>query len=152
METALVLGIDPGTHGGATLLTLNGKLFEYILFDKNTPREICDILSEFRQSIAASIIERVHSMPRQGVASTFKFGYQFGQIVGILTGLKIPFEFATPTVWQKAMGCLTKGDKNVSKQYAQQLFPDLKITHGNADSILIAEYARRRYIQHSPIF
>ena len=45
--------------------------------------------------------------------------------------------------WQKYLGCLTKGDKNVSKAKAQELFPDLKITHAIADSLLIAEYGRR---------
>ncbi len=152
MVTALVLGIDPGAHGCASLLTVDGKVFECLLFDKHTPRELCDAFSEFRADIVSSMVEKVHSMPRQGVASTFKFGYQFGQIVGILTGLKIPFEFVTPQRWQKEMGCQTKGDKNVSKQKAEQLFPNQKITHGNADSLIIAEYARRRWNKHSPVF
>jgi len=41
------------------------------------------------------------------------------------------------------MGCLTKGDKNVSKRRAQELFPALKVTHAIADALLIAEFARR---------
>jgi hypothetical protein len=41
------------------------------------------------------------------------------------------------------MRCLTKGDKNVSKARAQELFPALKITHATADALLIAEYGRR---------
>ncbi len=38
---------------------------------------------------------------------------------------------------------LTKGDKNVSKRRAQELFPALKVTHAIADALLIAEFARR---------
>ena len=38
------------------------------------------------------------------------------------------------------MKCLTKGDKNVTKSAAQRLYPDRKITHADADAILIARY------------
>jgi hypothetical protein len=41
------------------------------------------------------------------------------------------------------MGCLTKGDKNVSKSRAQELFPSIKVTHAIADALLIAEHNRR---------
>jgi len=41
------------------------------------------------------------------------------------------------------MGCMTKGDKNVSKRKAQELFPSMKVTHASADALLIAEYGRR---------
>jgi hypothetical protein len=57
--------------------------------------------------------------------------------------LKIPFEEVSPVKWQKVMGCLSKGDKNVTKAAAQRLFPDIKITHAIADALLIAEYGRR---------
>jgi hypothetical protein len=61
-----------------------------------------------------------------------------------LTAAGIPFERVTPQKWQKAMGCMTKGDKNVSKRRAQELFPQLKITHAIADALLIAEYGRKQ--------
>jgi hypothetical protein len=38
---------------------------------------------------------------------------------------------------------MTKGDKNITKRKAQELFPEIKITHAIADSLLIAEYGRR---------
>ena len=41
------------------------------------------------------------------------------------------------------MSWLSKGDKNVTKSRAQELFPELKITHAIADALLIAEYGRR---------
>jgi hypothetical protein len=41
------------------------------------------------------------------------------------------------------MSCLTKGDKNVTKSRAQELFPEVKVTHAIADALLIAEYGRR---------
>jgi hypothetical protein len=39
---------------------------------------------------------------------------------------------------------MTKGDKNVSKRRAQELYPQLKITHSTADALLIATYGTRQ--------
>jgi hypothetical protein len=55
----------------------------------------------------------------------------------------IPYDLVLPVKWQTAMSCRTKGDKNVSKARAQQLFPDVKVTHAIADALLIAEFCRR---------
>jgi crossover junction endodeoxyribonuclease RuvC len=90
-----------------------------------------------------AIIEKVHSMPKQGVASSFKFGQSYGFLRGCLVASGIPFEEVSPQVWQKELGCLSKGDKNVTKARAQSLFPQLRITHATADALLICEYARR---------
>jgi len=77
------------------------------------------------------------------VASSFKFGQGFGHLEMALTAAKIPFTYVTPQKWQKELGCLTGGDKNVSKSRAQQLFPHIKCTHAISDALLIAEYCRR---------
>jgi hypothetical protein len=88
-------------------------------------------------------LEQVHSSPQMGVKSAFTFGNGFGHLEMALTAAGIPFERVRPQVWQKAMGCMTKGDKNVSKRKAQELFPSLKVNHYIADALLIAEYGRR---------
>ena len=85
-------------------------------------------------------IEKVHAMPKQGVASTFKFGMAYGFLRGMLVALGVPFHEVTPQTWQKKMGCLSHGDKNVTKAAAQRLYPNLKISHAIADSLLIARY------------
>ena len=80
----------------------------------------------------------------QGATGTFTFAQGYGFIRGVLITIGIPFEDVTPQAWQKTLGCLTRGDKNVSKAKAQQLFPQLpRITHAIADALLIAEYGRR---------
>jgi hypothetical protein len=56
----------------------------------------------------------------------------------------IPFERVTPAKWQRELGCLTKGDKNVTKRKAQELFPDVKVTHANADALLLATWRGRQ--------
>jgi hypothetical protein len=79
-----------------------------------------------------------------GVTSSFTFGNGFGHLEMALTAAGIPFERVSPQKWQKAMGCLTKGDKNVSKKRAQELFPSIKCTHATSDALLIAEYGNRQ--------
>ncbi len=61
----------------------------------------------------------------------------------MLIASRIPFEEVTPQKWQKTLSCLSRGDKNITKAKAQQLFPGLRVTHATADALLIAEYARR---------
>ena len=90
------------------------------------------------------LVERVHSMPKQGVSSSFKFGENFGWFQGLLQGLGIPYTLVSPSVWQKAMECRSGGDKNVTKVRATQLFPEEKIYHWNADGLLLAELCRRK--------
>lgn len=109
-----------------------------------------DPLREEQRPDAFAIIESVHSMPKQGVASSFKFGRSYGFLRGCLIASGIPFEEVTPQRWQKELGCLSKGNKNVTKARAQQLFPSLKITHATADALLLAEYARRLYARRNP--
>jgi len=146
-----IIGLDPGSHGAAVLLREDGST-DIARFDKLTQSDVVDTLSEWRwgngpdyESVGCfAYLEKVHSMPKQGVASTFKFGLNYGFLIGCLTALKIPFEFVTPNTWQKALSCQSKGNKNVTKAKAQQLFPQLKIIHCIADALLIAEYGRRK--------
>jgi hypothetical protein len=109
-----------------------------------TDRDLIDLI---RDSInlfdARATLELVHSSPQMGVKSAFTFGEGYGRLQMALTALGVPYERVRPQAWQKAMGCLTKGDKNVSKRRAQELFPALKVTHAIADALLIAEFARR---------
>jgi crossover junction endodeoxyribonuclease RuvC len=147
----IVLGIDPGQSGGLAWISTNtdealGNVHAVKM--PETERDTWEWLCEFGAENFA-VIEKVHSMPKQGVASVFKFGRSYGFLRGCLIASGIPFEEVTPQAWQKEMGCLTRGDKNVSKAKAQQLFPTMKITHAVADALLLAAYAQRLYQQRS---
>ena len=54
-----------------------------------------------------------------------------------------------PAIWQKAHPVGTKGDltttqwKNKLKARASELFPQIKVTLGNADALLLLDAARR---------
>ena len=131
-----VIGLDPGQSGGIAILAEGTP--PVALKMPETERDLYDLLSG--HSDAHAYIEAVHSMPAQGVSSSFKFGQNYGMLRMALIAAGIPFETVTPQKWQKAMGCMSKGDKNVTKAAAQRLFPQLKITHAVADSLLLAAY------------
>jgi len=135
-----ICGIDPGKQGG--LAFKDGNKVQAVSFSTLTQPEIAHKLREFMPEKV--YLEKVHSMPGQGVSSVFKFGEGFGHLKGTLDALRIPYELVSPLKWQTSLGCRTGGDKNVSKTKAQQLFPQIpKITHYIADALLIMEYGCR---------
>lgn len=138
------IGIDPGQSGGIAVIeeTSSGVLVTSQKLDA-TEADVSAFLDVFAVRAKFCVIEKVGATPQMGVCSAFTFGKSFGFLIGILTAHKIPFDFVTPQKWQKSLGCLTKGDKNVSKSAAQRLFPSVRFTHANADATLLAEYCRR---------
>lgn len=143
-----IIGIDPGKSGGIAWITTHGPVAEKM---PETLADLWDLIDNIADKggtmrhaePVTAYIEVVHSSPQMGVKSAFTFGNSYGHLEMALTAAEIPFERVRPQQWQKTMGCLTKGDKNVSKRKAQELFPSLKITHATADALLIAEYGRR---------
>jgi len=142
MESVTTIGIDPGTNGGIAWLTDGRGCAEKM---PDTLRDLWELMADISCGHGAAhqckaYLEQVHSSPQMGVKSAFTFGNGFGHLEMALTAAGIPFERVRPQVWQKAMGCMTKGDKSVSKRRAQELFPSIKMTHAIADSLLIAAY------------
>ncbi len=155
MTPKIYVGVDPGMSGGIAALC-NGQMrctkmpatehdvWQWFEDVRDWPEYPCMTVQCF------AVIERVHSMPKQGVASTFKFGYSYGLLRGMLVASGIPFEDVTPQLWQKGLG-ITPGRgmkrtdfKNRLKARAQCLFPKEKITLATADALLLAEYCRRK--------
>lgn len=139
------IGIDPGANGCIAFLSHDGFVVDVKLAGK-TPLDVCNELvaaSTATKGPLLAVIEKVASSPQMGVKSAFTFGKGYGVLLGALAASGIPHVEVTPQRWQKAMGCLTKGDKNVTKAKAQQLYPSVKVTHANADALLIATYCRQ---------
>lgn len=132
-----VIGIDPGKSGGVAWIRDGRACVERM------PETLADLWELVRDiGGGRAYVEQVASSPQMGVKSAFTFGNGFGHLEMALTAAGIPFERVRPQTWQKALGCLTKGDKNVTKRRAQELFPELKITHATADALLIARYGQ----------
>lgn len=144
MSMKLFIGIDPGLKGGIAFVREDG----HHAWAYKMPETDADILSVFADIQSGdyepfALLEQVHAMPGQGVSSCFTFGEGYGKLQMALAALQIPYERTSPVKWQKALGCLSKGNKNVTKAKAQELFPNVKITHNIADALLIAEYCKR---------
>ena len=139
----IFLGIDPGKTGGIS--RHNGSDVSACKFTDCTPADMYKLIHEFSRGQCVALIEKVHSMPKQGVKSSFTFGKNYGMLLMALTALEIPFEYVSPAVWQRYLKCKTGGDKKITRQKAQELFPHLKITHAIADALLIGEYYKRTY-------
>ena len=149
MKHGTIIGVDPGANGGIAWIT-DGKACVEKMPD--TLQDLWDLIRDITNHPRSSLdgrnykayIEQVHSSPQMGVKSAFTFGNGFGHLEMALTAAGIPFERVRPQVWQKALGCMTKGNKNVSKSKAQELFPDRKVTHATADALLIAYYGTKQ--------
>ena len=139
----LFIGIDPGISGGVCATTggvsvcskCPGTIADMSMLMSN----VLDL-----ESNPICIIEAVHSMPGQGVASTFKFGMNYGQWIGILAALQVPYIQVTPSKWMKVYGAMPKEKtqrKNQLKHLAQQRYPELSITLATSDAVLLAHYA-----------
>jgi len=155
----ILIGIDPGVSGAVAFL--NDDLSLVGVFDmpvmnlsgKKQQVNASALASIFREILpyqntnygvdATAYVEQVHSMPKQGVASSFNFGDSYGVIKGVLGALQIPMVLVSPAVWKKRAG-LTGKPKDASRTLAQQLYPAAPLGRkkdvGRADAILIARY------------
>jgi len=135
------LGIDVGKNGGVVLLNENKNI---IASSKMNEMFLFNILRNYNNIFA--FVERVHSMPKQGVKSTFTFGYNLGFIIGVLQSHGVEYELIEPLAWKKYFS-LIKKDKKESCKKALELDNTLKcygkrngLLDGICDAYLICVY------------
>ena len=162
-----ILGIDPGLSGGISfyngtiLLTFPTPLLQtqFVKNGKKQTRRVMDLelmvhIINTNQPDKA-IIEKVRAMKGQGVSGMFRFGCNYGQYLGILTALSIPYTEVTPQKWKKHFGL--DSDKNKSLELARKMFPDnlarfkRKKDDGSAESALIARYEYDTSVEHQHV-
>lgn len=145
--SAAVLGIDPGVRGGFALLQPDGRVAMHGGL-KPDMTEV-DVVNNINLAISLSItgrcslvcyMEKVGFIKGDGGKGSFTFGRIYGLLRGVLHCRSVPINDVYPVIWQAKLGCLTGGNKNVSKKRAIELFPKLQITHATADALLIARY------------
>jgi hypothetical protein len=142
-----IIGLDPGTNGGIAWI-VDGKPCAEKMPD--TLQDLWELIVSISMNAGCggtgihAYLEQVYSSPQQGVKSAFTFGNGFGHLEMALTAAGIPFTRVRPQIWQKELNCLTGGQKNITKQRAQELFPSIKVTHAIADALLIAKYGTQQ--------
>lgn len=152
-----ILAIDPGMNGAACVYTpqfsvASGMRWHVIdlptVGDGSQRRINATALRDFIMKLTpdCSFIESVGAMPKQGVASSFRFGHVCGVIEGVVACCGIPITYVHSTRWKKFHG-LRGPDKEQSRLRALQLAPELspllerKRDHGRAEAALLALFA-----------
>jgi crossover junction endodeoxyribonuclease RuvC len=151
-----ILAIDPGLEGaGAVLDTGRGEfieVFDLPLVGEGAGRRIdAANLADLVRAHAPyrlAIIEQVNALPKQGVASTFRFGVSFGIVVGVIAALAIPARFVRPAQWKRAMQLDNRAE--TSRMRAIELIPGRcelfgkKKHHHRAEACLLGLYGMKQ--------
>jgi crossover junction endodeoxyribonuclease RuvC len=121
-----VIGVDPGKSGAIAVLDGHGELVA--LYDMPVVSNqvcggfICNILvDEIDDGPMVAVVEQVHSMPKQGVASSFDFGKSYGIVLGVLAATGIRVMHVPPTRWKKGMRL--SADKEQARRRAIERWP-----------------------------
>ena len=156
--TVRILGIDPGLSGGLALLTPATDDAPPILVALPMPvvslkgkgeidlAALGAILSDWRPTVCW--IEEQQAMPRQGVSSTFRTGYNYGTLRGFIQASAIPLHPIRPATWKASLA--VPSDKTAARAIASRLFPSYSHLwarvkdDGIAEAALIALYGSRR--------
>jgi len=177
-NSLVFVGIDPGKTGAAAVIEVDeaGKitLLGIIDIEFNKTKGLAE-LRDFFQSIeelanrnlkfVRFFIEEVHSMPRDGVASSFNFGKLFGSLLGYMEALGVKYKTMTPVAWRNVIkeevpdfGSVK--DRNKKKEEslgaAKQILEKYggedmlflfkrKKDHNRADAFLIAVAGAKKY-------
>lgn len=140
-----VIGIDPGATGAIVMLE-DGTPIEWeempvMTVGKSTRVNAAALADFLRESFADHVfVELVHSMPKQGVASSFNFGHSTGTIMGVLGALNTPHTLVTPVFWKRKMN-LIGTDKDAARARAIQLWPGWKELNKKSKGQALADAA-----------
>ncbi len=124
------IGVDPGLDGALAVLHRNNKVEVYDtptnkitrgLTKKGKPRIVREldeegwatIVDSVAQYFDEAVIEKVHSMKDQGVASSFSFGEVTGGMRIALTYSGLKVHRISPVKWRMAMGCGANKDSSL---------------------------------------
>ena len=147
----IYIGIDPGSVSGALgAIKHDGSYLDSFNIEHQDKHILALVFKSRILSIvdpkegAEICMEQVHSMPNQGVSSTFSFGRAVGVISAVCELTNYPFHLVTPQRWKKHFAL--SADKNEALDLARKLFPKaslkLKKDINRAEALLIARYWR----------
>ena len=148
MERKNIIGIDCGVNGGIAFSSNGGTVSTINMPD--TLDKLRHELSYF--SMSGRCIAYVEDVPpfvgtNRPAARIFKLAKNYGEVLGVLTGLHIDYETVRPVKWMRAIGAGKRKDhasdnkwKNHLKEIAQSFYPSIKPTLKTADALLILQY------------
>lgn len=168
------IGVDPGAIGFITAIFPNGEKEFYSIDENDdlNLNRIFRSIKERSWEVTA-VLEDVHSIFGASAKSTFNFGEIKGILKGLLIANEIPYTLVQPKTWQQEIWInqdmivsyksVMRGGKEIKQKVvdtkstsinaARRLFPSIdlrknerckKIDDNKVDSLLMAEYARRK--------
>lgn len=152
----LFAGVDPGAGGAIALLdpvtqeltVLDMPVHEITV--GRSKRKVLDLGTLARwfemhaPSIKLAVVESVHAMPKQGVSSSFSFGFAAGALQAFVAASFTPMHLVSPAVWKRVFGLTS--DKDASRRAVSRMFPrsahlfGRKKDDGRAEAALLAVY------------
>lgn len=152
---SITIGVDPGMSGAIALVDSYGVLVDVhdmpVVGGLVSAHAIVGLEEWKMGSFDKVVIEDVHSMPKQGVASSFGFGRSKGVVEGVFAGLGISISYVAPVKWKRQLGL--SADKGVCRRRAIELWPGRAQLFarvkddGRAEAALIAYW----WLQHGQI-
>ena len=139
-----LLAVDPGKTGGLAYRDSYG----YITLKKwTTESDFLDFVNS-AECPAFAVVEDVPVFVSGATsnASSFKLGYNYGFICGVVRACDIPLELAKPKQWQKGLHGIKPrigytDRKRILKNNAKRLYPKQEgLTNATADALLILHY------------
>lgn len=159
------IGIDPGQRGGLARIT-PGSIDVWPMprhaseeaVRYGTPVDWCRVyrlLSHWEPTEKTLVfIEKVHAFSGQGVSSTFKFGANYGGLLGILGAMNVQYQLVVPRTWKKVvLGTDFDHGKEGTIDFLRMNYPTVNLLatsrsrkphDGMADALAIAHYGIKK--------
>lgn len=153
--STIILAIDPGAKGAYAIRWPSGSSavckFESESDFLDDMRVIAEQANIDGHEVTA-YIEQVGGYvgKAQPGSAMFKFGRNFGFILGVCQALGMRIELVRPQVWQRSYPTKTTKTENGAqhkrelKDHAARLYPGKRVTLGNADALLLLDYAKKK--------
>lgn len=152
---SIIIGIDPGMTGALAVLD-RGQLVAVVPMPTTSGQvsgaEIAEIVDAYAPHHV--YIEDVHAMPQNGSISSFKLGYNFGVVIGVVNAAHVPIMRVSSHRWKKSYNLIGK-DKSASRALAMELYPAhahsfrLRKDDGKAEATLIARWGLGEQIKQA---
>lgn len=147
------IGVDPGESGAIAVLTPNSRATPITFaFRGQNAHEIVRFLKQVDPDCYCCLEEvsaRGSAAGVQSAKSMFTFGLWYGRAEMALAAIGIANSKVAPHRWQNRFSLTRKRanetkvqKKNRHKSVAQDMFPQIKVTHATADALLIAVYCK----------
>jgi hypothetical protein len=152
--TLSIVGIDPGLEGGLALLGADGQLIAaermpIVKLNGKGEINLAMFSARLNEWMPTHVwIEQQQSMPRQGSASSFRTGQNYGDLRGFILGRNLPLSIVRANIWKRALS--VPADKTAAIAIATRLFPAGSAfwsragDDGVAEAALIALYGHQQ--------